>query len=301
MTVSSTRSLPRPGSARLSGNLLAAGSTLVWATGFAAAEGLLATWDPTPAVAGRFAMALLFLVPLWLLAEGVPRGFRWGPGLLVGAVGFGGSATLLIWAQAATDPVTVAVIASASPICATFVEWALERRPLTRAFLLGLLASVAGGVIATMGGGGGQGNLLLGAALAISSCLLYSWASHETVRRMPGRTVLAQSTVTAVGAGAATLAVFALLAATGRAALPPSAFGAESLGLLAVYGMGGLAVSQILFIGAVRKIGVALASFHLNVAPFYVMLILIALGGEWSWAQALGATVVAGGVLLAQR
>lgn len=35
--------------------------------------------------------------------------------------------------------------------------------------------------------------------------------------------------------------------------------------------------------------------------PFYVMLILVALGGDWSWLRAIGAAVVALGVLLAQR
>jgi drug/metabolite transporter (DMT)-like permease len=62
-----------------------------------------------------------------------------------------------------------------------------------------------------------------------------------------------------------------------------------------------MAVSQMLFVRAVERIGVALASFHLNMAPFYVMLILLALGGGWSWIQALGAAIVLGGVVLAQR
>ncbi|TNC74923.1 DMT family transporter [Rubellimicrobium roseum] len=299
MTVTSTPSLPAPD--RLGGNLLAAGSTLVWAAGFPAAEGLLATWDPVAAAAGRFAMGLLLLVPLWLLTEGVPKGFRWAPGLILGAVGFGGAAVTLIWALAVTDPVTVAVIASASPLCAAVVEWALERRRLSGSFLLGLGASVLGGVIATAEGGGSGGNLLFGAALTVASCLLYSWASHEAVRRLPGQSVIAQTTVTAMGGGLATGALFAAMALTGRASLPPDAFGARDLGLLAVYGMGAIAVTQILFIGAVRRIGVALSSFHFNIAPFYVMLILVALGGEWSWAQALGAAVVAVGVVVAQR
>ena len=97
------------------------------------------------------------------------------------------------------------------------------------------------------------------------------------------------------------LAALGVMLALGRTTLPADPFTAKSLGLLAIYGLGALALSQLLFILAVRRIGVALTSFHMNVAPFYVMLIMVALGGDWSWMQALGAAIVAGGVLLAQR
>ena len=274
---------------------------VVWAAGFPAADALLATWDPLAMVAGRFAMAMLVLLPVWLALDGGPRGVPWGRGLGIGALGFAGSATALIFAQAATDPVTVAVIASASPLTATLVEWASDRRPLTRSFLWGLAASVAGGVVATVGSGGGQGDLALGVALALLSCLLYSWASHATVRRLPGHTALTQTSATLLGALAAAIVVVVAAAALGRDVMPADPFAARDLGLLAVYGMGGMAASQILFIMAVRRIGVALSSFHINVAPFYVMLILVALGGDWSWIQALGAAIVALGVVLAQR
>jgi len=291
---------PRP-EGLLAGNLLAAASMVIWAAGFPAAEGLLDTWHPFALVPARFAMALLLLLPVWIALEGWPRGLPWGRCLRVGGLGIGGAAVALIFAQKVTDPVTVAVIASVSPLTATLVEWVLERRPLTRSFLWGLVASVAGGVIATMGGGAGQGHLLLGAALAVGSCLLYSWGSHETVRSLPGRSALAQTSAIMVGAWVATLAVLGVTLALGQTALPAEPFAARDLGLLAVYGMGGMAISQFLFILGVRRIGVALASFHINVAPFYVMLIMVALGGDWSWMQALGAAIVAGGVLLAQR
>ncbi|WP_210528931.1 DMT family transporter [Rubellimicrobium arenae] len=291
---------PLPG-ARLPGNLLAMGSMVVWAAGFPAAEGLLSDWEPLALVPARLAMGLLLLLPVWLALEGWPRGVPWGRCFLIGTIGIGGAAVAAIFAQAATDPVTVAVIASIAPLSATLVEWIYERRPLTRAFLLGLAATIAGGVIATMGGGAGQGNLWLGAVLAVSSSLVYSWGSYMTVRQLPTLSGLGQTTATLTGACVAMTALVALATALGWTALPADPFRASDLGLLAVYGMGALALSQLLFILSIHRLGVAIASFHMNLAPFYVMLILIALGGQWSWMQAAGAAVVAAGVLLAQR
>jgi drug/metabolite transporter (DMT)-like permease len=61
------------------------------------------------------------------------------------------------------------------------------------------------------------------------------------------------------------------------------------------------ALSQLLWVASAGRLGVAVAAFHVNVAPFYTMLILLALGGVWSWPQAIGAAIVAFGVVLAQR
>ena len=288
-------------SVRLGGNLAAVASTAIWAAGFPAAEGLLNTWHPIPLVPARQAMALLLLLPFLLLTQGWPRAFPWGRALLIGGLGLGGAAILLILAQAATDPVTVAVIACSSPLLATLVERATDRRPLSRPFLWGLAASILGGLVATWGGEAGGGNLLLGVLLALGSVLVYSWATHETVRSLPGQTALARTTATVLGGFLAGLVVAAAWAALGGDLAPRGGVTGSDLGLLAVYGIGGMALSQVLFVLAVQRIGVALASFHLNIAPFYVMLILLALGGGWSWTQALGALIVLGGVLLAQR
>ena len=43
-----------------------------------------------------------------------------------------------------------------------------------------------------------------------------------------------------------------------------------------------------------------MSALHINLTPFYVMVFMLALGGGWSWLQALGAALVALGVVIAQ-
>jgi drug/metabolite transporter (DMT)-like permease len=69
---------------------------------------------------------------------------------------------------------------------------------------------------------------------------------------------------------------------------------------LLLFGVGSLAVSQLMWIVAVGHLGIGLASLHINATPFYVMLILFAFGGVWNWMQAFAALLVAIGVLVAQ-
>jgi drug/metabolite transporter (DMT)-like permease len=61
-----------------------------------------------------------------------------------------------------------------------------------------------------------------------------------------------------------------------------------------------MAVSQLLWIISVGRIGIGAASMHMNAVPFYTMLMVFALGGAWNWWQTAGAAIVVFGALIAQ-
>jgi len=285
----------------VAGNALGVASMAAWAAGFPAAEALLADWDLPLLVAARFLSALLVLVPFWLLREGVGALARvpWMRGMAIGAIGFGGSALTILLSQWYTDPVTVAIFAATTPLCATVVAWMVLGRGFSRGFFLGLVAALVGGIIAT--GNGVPGSIGAGALFAVISGLLFSWGTLMTIRHLGAQSGLGQISVTATGATLA-MGVFALaLWAAGVVTLPEQPLTLTNLGLFALYGVLAYAVSQVMWIGSAARLGVAVASFHVNIAPFYTMLILLALGGDWSWPQAIGAAIVGLGVVVAQR
>ncbi|MFC6688693.1 DMT family transporter [Jhaorihella thermophila] len=158
----------------LSGNALCVASMVTWAAGFPAAEILLDSWHPAALTAARLVLAVAILLPVWIMADGpaAARHARWGHGLMVGGMGFGLGAFFLLKAQALTDPVTVALIASASPLAATLLEMAQRSRRLTPGFVLGLAASVIGGAVATQGTP--SADLGMGAAYAIASVFVFA-------------------------------------------------------------------------------------------------------------------------------
>ncbi len=285
----------------MAGNALAMASMMAWAAGFPAAEMLLDTWHPVVITTGRMALAVALLLPLWIALDGwrSVTTARWSWGLPMGGLAFGGGAIAIVAGQALTDPVTVAIIVSASPLAGAVVERVLDGRRLTRGFALGLAASVAGGVVAT--GGAVPAGFGWGAVCAVLSCFLFTWGSHVTVRDFPDLSPLGRTSITLSGGFVFAGSALVLSQAMGWVSLPPDLLDPASLGYLAIYAIAALAISQVLWIAAVGRLGVAVASMHINVAPFYVMLILVALGQAWSWPQAIGAGIVALGVLLAQR
>lgn len=284
----------------LSGNGLAVASMLTWAAGFPAAEILLQTWPPVALLAVRLALAVAVMVPIWVLMDGPRRvlSARWGHAMVVGGIGLGSGMFLLILAQKLTDPVTVAIIASCAPLVAALLELAAGTRRLRWNFALGVVVSIVGGLIATSALA--PAKLGLGAVCAVASTALFCWASMATARDFPELSQTGRTTITFIGGlGMAALLVF-VSAQLGMDVMPTTAVDAQQAGMLVIYALISMGLSQVLFISSVGRLGVALSSFHINVAPFYVMVIMVVLGEDWNWTRALGAGIVAFAVILAQ-
>lgn len=274
---------------------------LIWAAGLPAAQLVIPLIPPVTLTALRTALAAAFLLPIWLLVEG-PRPLltaNWLRGIMVGGICIGLGAVLLVIAQAKTDPVTVAVITAIMPVIGIALEVVLEGRRLTLALVVGLALSLAGGFLA-YGAGMGSMALGLGALAAFGSVLAFTWGSRATVTAFPKLTPLGRTTITVTGAAILMSVIAVVYSTAGGPATQWQAMGLPEWGALLLFGVGSLAISQVLWIMAVGQLGIGLSSLHMNAVPFYVMLIMFALGSAWNWPQAYGAVIVAIGVLIAQ-
>ena len=282
-------------------NLLCMLSMLVWAVALPAADLLIASVPPLPLTAARMALASACLLPLWWWLEGgaALRNAPWGRAILIGGSTIGGGAFMLVVGQGMTNAVTVALVSASMPLIAIAIEVVLDARRLTAALVVGVLLSLGGGAMAMGSGAGGVG-LGLGALLCFLAVLLFTLGSRATVTAFALLTPLGRTTVTLTGAALITCAAAGLNALLGGAAPQWALLGFNEIAALALFSIGGLAISQLLWIMSVGSLGIALSSLHINATPFYVMGTLFALGGAWNWTQAWAAAVVALGVLVAQ-
>jgi drug/metabolite transporter (DMT)-like permease len=240
-------------------------------------------------------------LPIWWWLEGgaVLRTANWGRGVWIGGVSIGLGAFMLVVGQGLTDSVTVAVISAAMPVIGIGIEVVMDGKRITTKLVVGTLLSLAGGLMALGGVAGGTG-LGLGALLCFGAVLLFTVGSRLTVTAFPQLTALGRTTITLTGATLATGVAAAISLLLGAPGPNWAVLGLKEFGALALFSIGGLAISQMLWIASIGSIGIALASLHINATPFYVMIILFALGGEWRWSQALAAAIVGLGVLVAQ-
>ncbi len=283
----------------VTGNALAFIAIFLFAAGFPAAEVLLEIWHPITLMFFRLLLAVSTLVIIWILLEGLPSVLKapWLKGIKIGLLGFGLGTNLLLFAQWFTDPITVALLATLIPVSATILEVWDRRRKLNTKFILGLLASIIGGFIAV------SENISIdlgwGVLMALASGFCFMWASDKSVNKLSGLSSIARSSITFTGAAVFTTISFLVLFNLGLIEIP-NKITTNQLFSLIIYSVISMAISQVFFIASVDKVGIAISSLHLNFSPFYVMIILFILGGAWDLRAAVGASIVAFGVWLAQ-
>jgi drug/metabolite transporter (DMT)-like permease len=286
----------------LAGNLTCALGMMFFAIGFPAAEHLLQNWGVLALIAARNIIGLVAVLMIWLAWEGRDgfKGIPWLKAAMIGGIGFGAGSTLLLLAQSMTNAVTAALIASSMPVVAVGIEVLLDGRRLTRWFVLGLGLVVVGGVYAA-GVGIGKAEFGFGVLVGLAATVFYSLGSRGAVKSLPGMSAMGQTGATLVGMAGFSAIVYAGAAVMGHASAEvQGVFDMTEVAVMAVYALIGLAVSQVLWIVAVRNIGVGIASFHVNAVPFYVMVTVVLAGGLWVNQQFIGALIVVFGVLLSQ-
>lgn len=291
-------SLPTP--SLLTSNLICMVSMLIWAAGLPAADVLIPLMPAVQLNALRMVLPALFLLALWAAIEGWRPllSVNWPKGLAVGSL-IGIGAWFLILGQTRGGAVTAAAISATLPVFAIALEVVLDGRKLTRTLVLGLILSLIGGFLALDLSGDGL-SLGLGALLCFGSVATFALGSRLTVTAFPAQSPLGRTAVTLTGAAVVSLVAALVLSAMGTPAPEFSAWGLKEIGAILLFSVGALGVSQYLFIVSVERLGIGLSSLHMNAAPFYVMLILFGLGGQWHWSQAGAAALVGLGVLIAQ-
>lgn len=288
----------------LTANLICMASMLIWAAGLPAADHVIPLLIPEQLNALRMMLAAGFLVLVWALLEGFGplRRTNWLRGIAVGSL-IGLGAWLLIRGQAIGGAVTAAVISSTLPVVGIALEVILDGRKVTLALLLGLLLSLVGGVLTLdPGAAGAAGGLSLawGALLCFLSVVSFAIGSRLTVTAFPAESPFGRTAVTLTGAAIAALAVAGGQVALGGAMPSFAVWGWKEIGAILLFSVGALGISQVMWIMSVERLGIGLSGLHINAAPFYVMLILFALGDAWNWPQAFAAALVGIGVLVAQ-
>jgi len=283
------------------GNALGSLAMLIWAAGFPASELLLETWDPIVLVWARFLSAVPPLLFLWWALDGMGAISHayWSRGVFVGGAGLGLAAWLLILGQWMTDPVTVAIIASFSPLAGMLIEIAFDRRRPRPKTVVGMTVCIVGGMVAT-GAASENASLGLGVVAAAASVFLFAWASRASVSDFPGLSVTGRTALTLTGGLMVMTPVCLIAVATGGAEWPADPVGLREIGLLCIFGPGSMALTQLLWIASVGRLGIAIATFNVNLSPFYVMIFMMALGAEWNWTRAAGAGLVLAGAVIAQ-
>ena len=284
-------------------NLICMLSMMFFSSGFVAVEYLLnAGWHPVYLNFLRHIIVVSFVIPVWIYFDGIKAllGANWLWGIFVGGIGFGVGSILLLYGQVFSDPVTVTIISGAFPAVSGLLEVILDKRKLNKEFVIGVSIAVIGGMV-VIAGADNMVRVSWGALFVLLAVILFSWASRANVVDFPNLTTLGQTSICMVGSCFAMSIMSFIMFFTGQFQ-NQSIFDMSKieLGQLMIYGVLGMAVSQFFWLSGIKKIGLGLASIHINTVSFYVMIIMLSLGGVWNGLHFLGALIVGAGIIISQ-
>ncbi len=286
----------------ITANLACFVAMFMWAFAFPASEVLLQTWGVLALLLTRTALAVGTLTIIWFWIDGFKniKTAPWTHGLKIGGIGFGIGAILLLFGQKMSDPVTPAIAAAMMPIAGAAVEVVLEKRVLKLHLIAAIILAFIGGIFA----GGVNFNDVsfgIGALLCLIAIVLFAWVTHATTNDLKLLSPIGQTTITLIGSLIVVVAVYLASLAFGIKGAHIGLTGATELTLLIIMAVASIALAQLLWIWGAGGLGILFASLHMNIAPFYVMAIVVVLMGEqWSWSQAFGAALVGIAVVIAQ-
>ena len=286
----------------LLGNLGCFFAMLMWSFTFPASEVLLETWGVMALIVIRTMLAVMTLMVIWVWFDGLAKVLSapWVRGITVGGVGFGIGAVLLLVGQKMSDPVTPAVAAAMMPIAGAAVEVIFDKRRLQLHLIIAIALALIGGLLA----GGvnlGDATFGMGTLFCVIGIFLFAWVTRAATRDFQTLSSIGQTTITLIGCLIVVIIIYGICLITSLGETNIGSISPTNIVLLVVMSVASIAIAQLLWIWGADRLGILFASLHMNVAPFYVMAIVVIFMGEhWVWGQAFGAISVGVGVLIAQ-
>ena len=286
----------------ITANLACFVAMFMWAFAFPASEVLLQTWGVMALILVRTILAVSTLTVIWLWVDGFSklRLAPWFHGLKIGGIGFGIGAILLLVGQKLSDPVTPAIAAAMMPIAGAAVEVVLDKRMLKLHLIVAIVLAFIGGIFA---GGVNLNDVTfgIGALFCVIAIVLFAWVTHATTNDLKLLSPIGQTAITLIGCLTVVLVAYIVSVIIGVKEYHIGLTGVTEITLLIVMAVASIALAQLLWIWGAGGLGILLASLHMNIAPFYVMaIVVIFMGDQWNWSQALGACLVGIAVLIAQ-
>jgi len=272
-------------------------ANVLWSLNYATTKYAFERWNPLAFSGVRFAAAGLAMAAIVLKLEGslridrrdVPRV------VLAGATGIFLNQLTFNYALDYTAAANVALILGASPAFTAAFVVALGHERVRPLHWLALGVSLSGVALVVQGGSGLEGFSLRGDLLAIGAAV--TWAAYSVMLRpLFGRYSAMRLSTLMILVGAVLMAP---LSVRQLAAQDFGSIGALRYGSLVYSAIFPLVVTNVLYFGALRRVGAARATLFMYLQPFLGALFAALLLGEHiAVVQVAGGVVIVGGVAL---
>lgn len=273
-------------------------AVFIWSSAFIAAKVALSGLGPFTLSLSRIAIAFIVLLPIaW------KRGFRFGNlftknAFLYGIFGYGGNLILLTIGLMTCTANISAIIHGLFPVFMIFFGHTMLNESITRNKILGIIFSVAGVVIASVGDlTQNSTTTLSGIVLVVVSVLVWAYYSVFSKKTAEGTDTFVLSTI-CFGTGFLCLLPFTLLELFLTDFSMP---GSEALFSLFYLGIMSGALGIVLWNFGLKKIDSTVAGVYFNLMPVIGLVLAFFFRERISFLQVAGCVLILAGVFICTR
>jgi drug/metabolite transporter (DMT)-like permease len=278
--------------------LMLLATVLLWALNLSVTKYILTHGlHPLPYATIRYGLAGAIFVALTLYVERTLRVSRRHLAILVLAAGLLFLNQLsFVFALDLTTASTIGLVLGAIPIFAALFGLALGTEQPTSRFWIAAAMSALGVALVAVGAGGDIGNDLWGILLGLSTAA--TWAAYSvTVGPLMGWYSPSRTSAIVLPLAWVGLLLVGLPETTDQ----DWDLGWKIWGLLLFATLGPLVVTNILWFGAVHRVGPSHATLFANVQPFIAAVFaLLILSERLTWLQVLGGAAIGAAILLSR-
>jgi drug/metabolite transporter (DMT)-like permease len=274
-------------------------ANVLWSLNYATTKYAFGVWNPLAFALTRFAVAGACCAALVLRREGSLRVHRRDLPrvVLAAAVGILLNQLTFNYAVERTTAANVALILASAPAFAALFASLLRHEHVRPRHYAALAVSVAGVAVVIEGGTGVQGFSLSGDLLAVGAAV--TWAAYSVMLRpLFGRYSAVRISTLMIVLGSVMLVPF------GAPQLLSQDWGALHGLDLAAWGYSTvfpLAVTNLLYFRALRRIGASRATLYMYLQPFLgAVFAAVLLGERVSGQQIVGGVIIVAGVSMGQ-
>lgn len=273
-------------------------AVFIWSSAFIAAKVALTGLGPFTLSLFRISIAFAVLLPFaW------KRGFRFGNlfsknAFLYGIFGYGGNLVLLTLGLMTCTASISAIIHGLFPVFMIFFGYTMLSERITRNKILGIIFSVAGVVIASVGDlTQDSTTTLIGIVLVVASVLTWAYYSVFSKKTAGGMDTFVLSEI-CFGAGLLCILPFALLEQLFTDFSIP---GPKALFSLVYLGVMSGALGIVLWNFGLKKIDSAVAGVYFNLMPVIGLVLAFFFHERIALPQVAGCILILAGVFICTR
>ena len=263
----------------------------IWSSGLPIIDHLLHKWDFLSLATARSIIGGIFLIIISIIiSRKIPKKKILKDAGYIGLTTYGFSSICTIIGISYSDPITASILVTLIPVVSAVIDIFISKWMISWKLILAILFSISGGILASLDLNQLKFVFGLGELFVLTSAFLFVLYSRSIASYLTYASQISVLSISTLSGGIGMLMVTIFTRFLGNEL--SYSFEPEYLIPLLFLGIISMGFSVQFWFYGVKRLGVTQASLLQNLAPVFVMLIMLVLGKSFEVMKVIGGALV---------